>query len=464
MPEQHVLRPAEAANATPNLDQAKPPPEGHTSHMINKAIYDELQNSVRLVDDTLYIEHYETSDPDVIRVVKNQPAPELPGYVETLLRIGAAAIARAQLVQDYDFVRAWAEKSIVTAGAHAKDIIQQTAAELDKQLNGENGAMLDPVRKQLEQVNKVVEERTAELRKQLDPHNPNSDLHGAITGLRRLMDASYADSVPVRLGQAIEAIAAKDGTLARSVKAVVKEALDLQIEPLRKQVETLEKGLLQEKAAAEAAADIIQSTTHKGAPFEEDVLRRVKSWASICGGETHHVGTDNKPGDVLSVFGASGALGMDLRLVLEAKDDAVARGRKRLQDDLTKALDHREGDAAIFVGKTHTAFGAEIGEWDEGVSDNRPWIACTVDHLHVALRYLVVLKRLRDRACKASAIDAGAIEEQVQVMRTALRRITTIKTAASSITKSVGQVTSEGDQLGREVEASLRIIEGMLEE
>jgi len=65
MPEHNVFRPAEAANATPNLDQAKPPREGHTSHMINKAIYDELQNSVRLVDDTLFIEHYETSDPDV---------------------------------------------------------------------------------------------------------------------------------------------------------------------------------------------------------------------------------------------------------------------------------------------------------------------------------------------------------------------------------------------------------------
>lgn len=432
--------------------------------MINKSIYDDLQNTVLLNDDTLTIEHFVTSDPDVIRVVKNQPSTELPGYVDTLLRIGAAAVGRAQLVQDHDFVRAMTEKSIVTAGALAKDIISQTAAELDKQLNGESGALLDPVRKQLEQVNKVVDERTAELRKQLDPHNPNSDLHGAISGLRKLMDSSYAESVPVQLGRAIQSIASKDGTLAQSVQAVVKEALDQQVEPLRKQVESLEKELLKEKAAAEAAAEIIDSTTQKGAPFEVDVLRRVKPWASVCGGETHHVGPENKPGDVLSVFAASGAIGMDCRLVIEAKDDSMARGRKRLQDDMTKALDYREGDIGIFVGKTPLAFGVEIGEWEEGVSEGRPWIACTIEHLHVALRYSIVLKRLRDRACKVSAIDAGAIDEQVQVVRTALRRITTIKVAASAITKGVGQVTSEADQLSREIDGALRIVEGMLEE
>lgn len=433
--------------------------------MINKKIYETINGgSVRLIEDALVIESFTTHDPDVVHVVANQAQDELPAYVDTLLRIGAAAIARAQLVQDNDFVRAMAAKSISEAGTMARDIISQTAATLDKQLNGEDGALLDPVRKQLELVNKVVEERTAELRKQLDPHNPNSNLHGAIQGLRRLMDSSFAESVPVQLGQAIQAIAAKDGTLAKSVQEVVKDALEVQVEPLRKQIEALEREVLKDKAAAEAAAEIIQSTTQKGAPFEEDVLRKVKSWASVCGGETHHVGPENKPGDILAVFTASGGLGMDCNLVVEAKDDAGGRGRKRLQDDVSKALDFREGDAAIFVGKTPAAFGIDVGEWDEGVSENRPWISCTVDHLSVALRYIVVLKRLRDRACKASAIDAGAIEEQVQAIRTALRRITTIKVATTAITKGVGQVTSEGDQLGREIDGALRIIEGMLEE
>jgi hypothetical protein len=417
---------------------------------------------VRVEGDALIIDHFRTSDADVLHVATNSPAEDLVALTDTLLRIGAAAIGRAQQVQDFEFVRALADDVVKKAGDQAKLILISTSAALDEQLNGENGALLEPVRKQIEDARKTVDEELAEVRKQLDPRDPNSDLYGAISSVRRLLDPTHTESVPVRLERMIEGIAAKDGTLAKSVRVVVADALTLEVEPLRKQIETLEKELLKDKAAADAAAEIVQSSTHKGVPFEEEVLRRVKAWASACGGETHNIGPENKPGDVLAVFAASGALGVDLRLVLEAKDDSVGRGRRRLQDDVTKALDFREGDAAIFVGKTAAAFALEIGEWDEGVSDNRPWIACTVDHLQVAMRYMVVLKRLRDRSSRESAIDAGAIEEQIQSMRTALRRVTTIKTAASQITKSVGQVTGEGDQLYREIDSSLKLIEAML--
>lgn len=423
-----------------------------------------VENQIVTVEgSSLSIDHMITSDLDVVRVAQKATPEDLPGTVEAMLKIGATAISRAQHVNDFEFVRVLADDIVKKAGARAQEILAETSTALEEQLNGEDGALLEPVRRQLHSVQQVVETRLADVRKQLDPNNPESDLYGALKNVRRLLDPKNTESLPVRIEQLLDGVVAKDGALARSVKAVVSESLNSQIEPLRKQIEGLEKEVLKEKAVAESAAEILQMSTQKGYDFEADVITRVKAWATVVGGETHHVGPENKPGDIVVVFTTKSSLGVDLRIVIEAKDDASARGRKRIQDDMAKAMDHRECEVGIFVGKTLGAFGKEIGEFDEGTADNRPWIACTVEYLTFALRTAIVAKRWQDRVAKDASIDPAVIEDQLQAIRTSVRRITSIKTAATAITKSAGQVTSESEQLQREIEGALRVIEGMLE-
>lgn len=409
------------------------------------------QSMIQWAPDGVSITNLFLDDFDVIQLLKDQEPGEMCDLVGLATSIGARALNGASQALDVTVVRHMLENHARQTAEKTGEIIDRTRKVIDEQLNGENGTLLDPVRRQLELVKQVVGGRLEDVRKQLDPHNPDSDLFGAISGVKRLLDPTHTDSVPVRLNLMLEALAAKDGTLAMAVRAVVNEALTLQIDPLCKQVDALEKELLKDKKANE----IIQSTTAKGRPFEDEAFARANSWSAGAGGWAEHIGTDNLAGDVLAVFSRDAHAGIDLRIVIEARDDATAKGRKQVSDQLSKAMELREAEAAIYCGKTADALGKEIGEWAEGTSNGRPWIACTFELLPLALRMTLLTARMRERSRTESKVDSETIKASVEEIRIALRRISTIKKSATTITSAASDVQSQCEGLHREANCAL---------
>src|SRR6516225_6572252 len=110
----------------------------------------------------------------------------------------------------------------------------------------------------------------------------------------------------------------EDGTLARSVRATVADA----IRPLADEVNRI--GL--QMAAASAAEDLIAQTARKGAPYEEQLVKLLQLRASAMGAAVLHVGPDNRPGDIVLDFDDT-SVAAGLCIVVEARDRTTPMGR-----------------------------------------------------------------------------------------------------------------------------------------
>lgn len=390
-------------------------------------------------------------DPEVVLLTKDREEEEVIRRVVLATTIGAKALNQGEQALNVDFVRHLLDQHTVQTTAVLGGVLAQASALIADHLDGEKGKAIEPIRNQIKLVEASLAETLDGVAKALDPGRPDSDLGKALRHVGTLLDEDNINSVPARVKGIVDRLAAQDGALAASVKATVQDAMKTQIEPLREQIKSLEKELTDRKAVE----DLVNQSTAKGLPFEEAVFDRCKRWALSAGGVAEHVGSDNKPGDVLVTFTSDGMAGLDFRLVLEARADAVGKGRKPLSDDLAKAIAQREADAAIYCGKSASAFAREIGEWDEGAINGRQWIACTVEHLPQALRLAILTKRLQDRTKADVMVDASAIRNSLAEIRLALRRIATIKRASTTIANQAATVQSESDALQRQVDDAL---------
>src|SRR5439155_794172 len=104
----------------------------------------------------------------------------------------------------------------------------------------------------------------------------------------------------------------------------------------------------------------------------------------------------------------------------------------------------------------------EIGEWAEGECDRGPWIAVAHEHLFVGIRFLLVLHRLSNLQESPAAVDLAAVDGQVDRIRTALRRVGTIKRNVTVIRDSAGKVQEEAETLQSDIRRALLSIEETL--
>jgi hypothetical protein len=172
-----------------------------------------------------------------------------------------------------------------------------------------------------------------------------------------------------------------------------------------------------------------------------------------------HVGNDRQPGDILVSVTDSSLHVDEFIIVIEARDDKTARGRKRVADDMTTAMKERKALYGLYVSKTQTGLAKEIGDWSEGRCAQGPFVACTAENIVTALRFALVDSRIRALREVQPEADTSAIQQEVRRLRTAARRLRTIKTKAGSIHKGADAVGEEASQLQREMSDALAAIE-----
>jgi len=151
-----------------------------------------------------------------------------------------------------------------------------------------------------------------------------------------------------------------------------------------------------------------------------------------------------------------------LSLVVEARDRTSPLGRKAIADVVDKAMAERGATAAIYLSHYREGLAAELGEWGEGVSDRGSWIATTHGHLFVAIRFILVLHRLTILRESNPEIDVVAVEGQMGRIRTALRKVGTIKRNVTAIRESAGTIQDEAEALQSDVRGALVAIEEVL--
>ena len=371
------------------------------------------------------------------------------------VEVGVFCLERATATVDIEFVRRRAQELINEVGAKIVGIPKTVERQLIDTLGTEDGQVLKPVVDLVNLVSSTTKERLNEVRQllsdEIDPSKESSSMGQALRKLRDLLDPERKDSVQGALETAIAAITSADGELAKTVKSAVAEA----VKPLKDEVD----GLTKEIHGKEAAAEAVMQTIEKGVPYEEQVAQDLRPWSKAVGAELYHVGGDKRPGDVLIRFTETSIAAPDLCMVIEARDRHRAAGLKAIADDLCKAMVERGANAAIFLSRSREGFGDEVGDWAEGENDRGPWVATTHEHLHTAVRFLIVLHKLRSIRAAVPDMDASAVENQVGRIRIALKRINTVKRKVTDVHNSADQIVSEVDTLRQEIRESLIALE-----
>jgi len=376
-------------------------------------------------------------------------------FIEAV-EVGVFCLERASVAQDLDFVRAQVHAILQQVERSVSGIPGAVEGGLAQKL-GADGQVLGPIKAMVDSTSKILTERVNGVKdllaNDIDPAKSTSTIGRALNQLKDLLDASRKDSIQASFGDAIRGITAADGALAKSVKATVSEA----VRPLADEVNRLSKQI----TAGEAADQVIAETTKKGAPYEDEVLAEVLAWSTVAGAEVHHVGPDNRPGDILIKFGDT-SVAAGLVLVVEARDRSTPLGRRAIADVANKAMAERGATAAIYLSHYRDGLAAEVGEWAEGVSDRGSWIASTHGQLLVAIRFMLLLHRLTVLRESNPDIDVAAVDGQMGRIRTALRKVGTIKRNVTAIRESAGTIQDEAEALQSEVRGALVAIEEVL--
>lgn len=395
---------------------------------------------------------------DVAKHLRDLTSSEREQAVIHAIEIGVFCLDRARAGQDLDFVKREVDGLLASVKQFLDKIPDETQKQVTAKIGTGEGQVLAPVQSLVTDVSKAANEKVQEIRKLLqediDPTKETSSISKALRAVRDLLDPKRTDSIQGSLDAAVKQATADNGPLAKAVATVVAEKLH----PLQKSVEDLAK----EVRGQEAAAVALEQTTQKGATNEDEVVQTLQKWANGLGVEVHHVGGDNKPGDVLLVVTDSALNGCQMRIVVEARDRQTPLARKAITETLSTAMSERSAVAAVYVSKLRDGLGKEIGEWAEGSAEQGRWIACTLEHLVSAVRFLIVQERLQAVRRAGPTVDASALEAHIQRIKTTLGRIKTINTRVTDLRGSADEIQKEAEAIRDEIRSALSDVEDAL--
>lgn len=415
-----------------------------------------LLSQIQVMDDRILIHNLEILGKDAVDYLQRVPEEERDRTCTSAFEIGCRCLGNAQNTQEVEFVKrqiASLLSDVEKAIALIPNTVQQ---ELLSKLGTQDGQVLAPVQTLINQVSGVTKERVDEVKallsQDIDPSKETSVLGNALKNIKNLIDPTRNDSVQGVLTIALKDVSAENGTLAKSVKSVVVEA----VKPLADEVDRLTK----EIRGKQAAQDALQQTTAKGITYEEAVVAELQHWSKLAGAEVYHVGTDNNCGDILIKLSPKSIAATELSIVIEVRDRESERwGRKRISDQLNKAMAQHGASAAIFLSRFREGLAQEIGEWAEGECDRGSWVATTHELLTLALRFLIMQQRLTALRASQPEINAIALSDQIARMRTTLKRITSINKHLTALRQHANEIETEAETLRNELRDALTSIE-----
>ena len=425
---------------------------------VTETIGDESSNAFETIDiegDVVSLHSFQIRNPDLVAYLSAHPPDERPVAFRRIVEVGVFCLERASTAKDTEFIRRQIDRVLLEMESKVGAIPTRIQEELVKKVGTGDGQVLKPIFDASCLVSDNLEKRIKECRtlfaNSIDPTNNSSDLGKALKSIGDLLDPKHADSVQCKLQAAVSSVTALDGALA----VVVKTTVDAAIAPLKAEVSELGK----EIRGQEAAEEIVQQTTLKGPTYEEEVVELLQPLAKTVGASLERVGEDNRPGDILFTLTKTSICSGDFRLVIEARDRTTPVGRTSIAKDLATKMAERSANAGLYVNRTASGFGRDVCEWCEGECERGPWLATTHEHLGTAIRFLIALDRLRTLRSELPEVDGTAISNQIQAIRTSLKRITTINSKITDIGAATASIKFEAESLRDEIKSALTSIE-----
>jgi len=418
-----------------------------------------MQRDAIIVENcSITVEGLEIHDADVADFLERIKPTDRKRAFTNALQIGVFCLSRADSTRDIDFVRRQIETLMGEVTRSNQKLPALTQEALLAKIGTENGQVLAPVQNLIDQAAASTAARVREVKdllvQDIDPSKDSSTLGRALRVLRDLLDPKRSDSIQASVQDALSRIASHDGPFANGLK----ETLTTALLPIQQEVAELAK----EVRGKEAVAEVIANTPLKGITYEHEILADLQQWARSTSSEVHHVGADNRAGDIVIRIPESHASSQAFSVVVEVRDRQAAAGRKTITDALRRAMETREASAAIYVSRHPDGLALEVGDWAEGVCEKGRWIACTGCHILTAIRFLIVQDHIARLRQASSEFDARSMDSQVQRVRTSLERVKKITRRAGDVRGNADEIQQEAEILRDEVRAALVSMEDAL--
>jgi hypothetical protein len=320
----------------------------------------EAFHGIDIQGEIVFLHDFQIRNPDIASYLAQHPIKDQSQAFVRALEVGVFCLERASTAKDTEFIKRQVERLLNEMELKVSTIPTKVRDELLTKVGTGDGQVLKPLVDAALLAARNVTDRIGECKTfvadLLDPTKDSSSVGKAVKTVSDMLDPVRKDSVQGTLEAAITKVTGEDGVLAKSVKAVVADA----IKPLKDEVDALGKEIRGQEAAEEA----LMQTTEKGVPYEEEVVQRLQPWAKAVGAHLQHVGGDNRPGDVILKLTGTSICTTDVCLVIEARDRKTPLGRMAIADDLTIKMAERSANAAIYLSRGPDGLGREVGDWN----------------------------------------------------------------------------------------------------
>jgi hypothetical protein len=408
-----------------------------------------MESNVTLTSGRIVVERLELHDPQLAAFVADRDETERPALVERALRIGLETICNAGISLTTEVVR--------TEFARLTERMEETHARaadaLEQQLRANFADGDGRLPRTLEQFlgdDGKLRRLVAEL---FDPNRREGAMGQLTTLLQRYFD-----------GDASQLARLLDPTREGSPLYQFRNELTGEFRELRERLAALETG---EKARAEERA----RGTAKGGDFEDALEARLGEMARGLGDLLERTGNDagdalrSKKGDFVLGIDSTRTRGVDLRVVIEAKDRSVSL--RRFSAELAEAKENRRAAIALAV---FTPAGAPAGVAPMTVIGSD--VFCVYDPeagdaiaLEAALRLAraLALASLRESSVQ---LDVPAVQDalaeivrQVGEVTGMKSRLTSISTAATDVSRTLDAMRMGILRSVKDVEAQLEVVD-----
>jgi hypothetical protein len=408
-----------------------------------------MNSHVTVAADRIVVEHLELVDQQLAAFVAEREPADQAELVERALRIGLQTICSAGVSLTTDVVRAEfgrLSEQLEQTNARAAEVVEQ---QLRANFGDGEGRLPRTLEQFLGEDGKL-RRLVGEL---FDPNRREGALGQLTAKLERYFD-----------GDASQLARLLDPTREGSPLHQFRNEVSGEFRSLQERLVALEAG---EKARAEERAN----GAAKGIDFEDALETRLAHMARNQGDLLERTGTDagdslrSKKGDFVLGIDPSRTRGVDLRVVIEAKDRSVSL--RRFSAELAEARENRRAAVALAIftpqsAPTSVAPLALIGSDVYCVYDPETDDAVALEAA-VRLARILALASLRESSVQ---LDVPAVQEalaeivrQVGEVQGAKARLTSISNAATDVARTLDTMRATILRSVKEVETQLEVVE-----
>jgi hypothetical protein len=409
----------------------------------------EQQARVSVDGQRITIERLVLADPALAAFVAETTEAERPALAERALRIGLLAVGNANATVSVDVVRGEFDRMVAQLAQRQTDAAQALEGTLRATFADGEGRLprqLEAYLGDSGKLNRLVADLFDENRRE-----------SALGRLRELL-GRYFDGDGSRLATLL------DPTRQGSPLYQFRTEMGDEFRRLGERLEALEAG-------ARARADERSRSAAKGGDFEDVLEPFLGAMAHGAGDLLERTGNDagdalrSKKGDFVLAINPSLTRGLELRVVIEAKNRSVSRAR--FQQELADAKENRGAAVAVAVFAPDAAptgiaplqlVGNDVWCVHDPESDD-----ATVLEAAIRLARVLAIASLRDVAAaidvaevQAALADVAAELQRVQGMKS---RLTSIGTVAREVSQGLDDLRSGVQRHLRRVEDQLRVVE-----